>query len=387
MLKITGLSLLLGALAWVAGLMLFFAPPAAINQNVPAVMLNATTTRVVLGSGTPGNGKLQVTLNKLGVALVRITDAPIAAGDYPFLHLALEDSSQDLQVSLSWVSSDREQDTQHSYIPESRLRHSLWLATNEIRGWSGNISTISLAMIGQPGEVVSIGDFSIYPASTSRQIRALYSDLTSFTPWNRAAMNSHTGVTNVASFYPVPLVVSYFTLSLLGYGMLLLLFRAKMQFNWRVVALIFFTCWIGLDVVWQKSLLHQMADTCRTFSGKSSPEKLTVGPDAKLYNFAAQVKPLLEPKDARVFVSAATKYESQRSAYFLFPFNVFWPEPGRVFPRSDRNQLHSGDYIVLIKPTDFRFNPRTNELLIPLRRPVKAEQVFSNSTGSVLRLN
>jgi hypothetical protein len=383
MLRTTAFSLLLGALALVAGLALFFLPPTTTGRHVPPVNLNAPTAGVIVGAGTPRHEELQLELNANGMGIVFLNDLQIEARAYPFLHLAIEDSSKNLQVRITWNTSETEHNS-HAYILENKSRSSLWLATNELKGWTGNISSIGVVFIGRAGEVVRIRDFSLSPASPLRQLQAIYSDLTSYVPWNRAEMNSHTGVTQVSSFYPVPLIVAYLILSLLGYGLLLLLFRTKLAFNWRVVALIFLVCWIGLDLSWQDRLLQQLADTYRTFSGKNTQEKLAVGPDANLYNFISAAKPLLEPGDARVFVSSSDEYRGQRGAYFLYPFNVYWPEPFNTFPGSIF--LHSGDYIVLINPTVLRFNPVNKVLIVPRCCTLNTELVMSDPAGTVVRV-
>jgi hypothetical protein len=385
MLRITVLSLLLGALALTAGLSLSLPSSTATDRQVPPVTLSAAGTDAVeAGVGTISNGELQLELSAGGTGVVSLWSEQIEASAYPFLHLAIEDAPRDLKVVLGWKNGEGEQD-KHSYVVEDHSRLSLWLATNELKGWTGKISSLSLTVIGQADEVVRLRDFSLYPASPTRKLRAIYSDLTSYVPWNRAEMNSHTGVTQASSFYPVPLIVTFLILSLLAYGLLLLLFRAKLAFNWRVVALIFLACWITLDLSWQNRLLHQVADTYRTFSGKTTQEKLAAGPDAKLYKFIAAAKLLLEPETARVFVSSSDIYRGQRSAYFLYPFNVYWPDPDSAFP--DDSFLRGGDYIVMIQPTELLFNPVAKKLTVPGCCTLNAELVLSDRTGIVVRVN
>ena len=183
----------------------------------------------------------------------------------------------------------------------------------------------------------------------------------------------------------MPLFVAYFLLSLVGYAFLLIVFRATVTFNWRVVALIFLACWISLDLSWQRRLLHQLADTYHTFSGKSTQEKLAVGPDAKLYNFIAQVKPLLAPTDARIFVSSNDNYLGQRGAYYLFPFNVYWSETWRAFPNS--GYMHKGDYIVLIHPSTLRFDREHSRLLIRGGDTIAATLLLADRVGTVVQVN
>lgn len=346
--------------------------------------MNSANARVISGTGTLDHGEILLELNVAGIGIVNLPNVQIAASNYPFLHLNIEGSSSDPQVAIAWTRRDTGQKS-YSSVVGNHVRHSSWLATNELRDWTGHINSLNLVVSGQAGEVVRVSDFSLLPASPTRQLGAVYSDWTRYVPWTRAAMNTYTGVTQVSSFYPVPLIAAYLLLSLVGYGVLLLVFRARFKFDWRVVALIFLVCWISLDLSWQNRLLHQLADTYRTFSGKSTPEKLAVGPDAKVYNFASQVKPLLEAEDARIFVLGNDEYLSQRAAYFLYPFNVYWPEPGHVFPYT--NFFRRGDYVVMINPASARFDPRKNTLWIPNIGVFDAQLVVSDPSGTALRLN
>jgi len=384
MLRITVVSLLLGALALIASLILFFPPPGATGQQAPPVTMSTAGARVLAGTGTLSDGEILLELNAAGMGIINMASLQIEASRYPFLHLNIEGSASDPNVAIAWNRSDT---GQRSYFSPagSHAQGSSWLATNELRDWTGSISSLNLVVVGQASEVVRVSDFSLFPASPTRQLRALYSDLTRYVPWNRAAMNTHTGVTQVSSFYPVPLIVAYLLLSLVGYGLLLPVFRAKLTFNWRVVALIFLACWIILDLSWQNRLMHQLTDTYRTFSGKNTQEKLAVGPDAALYDFVSQVIPLLEPGDTRIFVLGNDKYSGQRAAYFLYPFNVYWPEPGRVLPQQDF--FRRGDYVVLIRPTTAVFDARRNKLWIPDTGAFDAQLVVANPAGTALRLN
>ncbi len=384
MLRITVFSLLLGALGLIASLILFFSPPGATGQQIPPVTMSTASARVIAGTGTLSHGEILLELNAAGMGIINLASIQIEASRYRFLHLNIEGSVSDPNVAIAWNRSDTGQKSYSSPVGR-HAQGSLWLATNELKEWTGTISSLNLLVVGQAGEKVRVSDLSLFPASPTRQLRALYSDWTRYVPWSRAAMNTHTGVTQVSSFYPVPLIVAYLLLSLAGYGLLLLVFRAKLTFNWRVVALIFLACWIILDLSWQHRLLHQLADTYRTFSGKNTQEKLAVGPDAKVYDFVSQVIPLLKPKDARIVVLGNDEYSSQRAAYFLYPFNVYWPEPGRVLPGKDF--FRRGDYVVLINPTTVRFDPGRNKLWIPDTGKFDAQLVFSNPWGTALRLN
>ena len=328
MLKVTGLSLLLGAVALVAVLTLFFAPPTDDGPRPSPITLNATNVRFTDSVGTFANGELGVDLNQ-SYGTVSLVTGGIDTKDYPFLHFAIEDPPQPLTVSIFLEKNGKKKKSRlyklkNSYTLEDRSPESVWFAMNEFEGWTGTVTAVELVFVSRSGQTIRIKDFSLFPTSPSRQLRAIASDLTSTALWKRADMNTHTGVDKVSSFYPVPLVVTLLLLSTLCYGLLLILFRGRIKFNWTVVALIFLTCWISLDLVWQNRLLHQVAQTKRTFAGKDTPEKLAVGPDHKLYNFISEAKQHLEPDDARVFVSSSDIYRGMRGAYYLLPLNTYW---------------------------------------------------------------
>ena len=383
MLRITGLSLLLGALALIAGLAVFYQPTAKQDNTLPTLRWDATRAWVENGVGTIENGTMAIQVNEQGQGTVRLTSKPIDTQAYAYLHISLEEPPEKPGVVITWTTGKEDNKT-HSYILESESRDSLWLSTEELKGWQGDISSLRLHFFAQPGNTVRVRDLSLYPASTTRQMLAIYSDLIAYEPWNRAAMNSHTGVTQVSSYYPTILAATALVLSLIAYGVLLI-FRSKLRFSWQVVALIFLACWIFIDMTWQNRLLHQLADTHRTFSGKNTPEKLTVGPDAALYNFVTQFKPLIESDETRVFIASTDEYNGLRVAYFLYPMNVYWPEPGRPFPRNQF--LKSGDYIVLVVPTAIEFDPKKSKLRIPRRAPLDATLVYTTPMGSLVRLD
>jgi hypothetical protein len=382
MLKIVVLSMLLGAVAFFIGLSQLYSVAVQPGPAVEEIVWDPSSAKVAQGVATLIDGGLEIQLPPSGVTIVSPSDRRFAAQAYPFLHIGIEDSSQHLKVSISWKSTTNANKHQ-SYTLESELRSSLWLATHELKGWEGEIHSLSLMISGEPGETVAITDFSFFGASGSRQLSAIFSDFAAYAPWRRGSMNSYTGVTSASSFYPVPLVATYLALCLLAYA-LLLFWKTKLQFDWRVVAVIFLACWIALDLSWQNRLLHQLADTHHTFSGKDTAEKLAVGPDGKLFDFVSEVKLRLETEDPRIFVASSDEYQGLRGAYYLYPFNVFWALRGQELPH--REFMHSGDYIVAIEPTETVFSPVVNAVGVDGGGSAPAEIVFSNKSGTLYRV-
>jgi len=377
------ISLLLGALATIAGLYLFYVSPSGPGQ-LPAVAWDATTARVERGTGTLRNGDLHLQLDGEGRALITLPTPRIKSSNYPFLHLALTKAPKDLAVLILWRTAQTGEEVFIYQIP-GNLGQSLWLATREVEAWTGDITSLGMMMQGQPGDDVILSDISFFAASLPHQLQTIYSDWTNFLPWSHSSINSHKGVRSVASsVYPVPVIAAFLSLSLLVYALLLLLLRADARFDWRVVATIFLTCWISLDLMWQGKLLRQLGVTYETFSGKDTQGKLAVGLDAELVELMTSVKGQLESTDSRIFVSSTDDYLGMRGAYYLYPFNVFWKRHGPELPRAET--MHSGDYIVLVRPTQMNFDPETNTLQTPQSTTLSVEPIISRRVGSLYRL-
>lgn len=381
MLRITGWSLLLGAAALIAALTLFYAPPGS-DSPPPPVLWNISTGQAIAGTANVVDGVMQLELNEQGTGIVTLAMEPIAARDYFYLNIALEGASPKPVVMLSW-NKPGSNDSSRLYPLENQLLSSQWIATHELKDWTGDIGSLTLVIMGQPRDSVLIRDFSLHPAGTLNQLRAIYSDLTAYEPWDRAAMNTYTGVTNVSSFYPLPLAAALLVLSLGAYGAIVGLSRGKLRFSRINVALIFLANWIILDAAWQNRLWHQLAETYHTFAHFESGQRQAAGPDAPFFSIASRIKEHLPP-DARVIVASSDPYNGMRVAYYLYPHNVYWSihDPGVPYDEF----LRPGDYIALIRPSTFRFNAREGFVSAPDRANLPAKLVLLDSSGTLVRL-
>ena len=127
MLKVTGLSLLLGSVALVVVLTQFFAPPATDGAHPLPVLLNPTNARIQQSAGKFVDGELQLKLNSLGLGAVTLATEDIAARDYPFLHLALEDPPHNMGIGISLKTSAKKKMGRLQSL-EKRSPGSVWLA-------------------------------------------------------------------------------------------------------------------------------------------------------------------------------------------------------------------------------------------------------------------
>ncbi|MCX2977626.1 hypothetical protein EYC82_09695 [Halieaceae bacterium IMCC11814] len=380
MLRATLASMLLGLAMLLAVLMLFFHPPSSGESPLQAINMTEETLEVVAPSWQLIDGRLDLELAGFGVGVVTLLTPGIDAQDYPYLHLSLEHPPPDLGATMSLRKGGK---TVHQYILEDQPLTDLWIATREFKGWDGSIEAITIILTSKEPSALTVTDISLHPASATLQLRAILSDLGSFAPWKRAQMNTHTGAAKVASFYPVPLVVTLMLLSFVAYGVVVLLSRGRITFSWTVPAMIFLACWLVLDLVWQNRLLRQVAHSHLTFAGLSPEEKLAAGPDAKLYRSIATVKAHINEPDARVMVATSDLYAGMRAAYFLYPLNAYWRLERPELP--DAQYLRKGDYILVLSPSR-AYAHKDKGVRLPETRMYPAEMVYSSLTMRLLRL-
>lgn len=394
MLRVTGLSLLLGLAALVAMLSIVYLPagteqPAAKSLHwapPPAggggASLAPETSAYKAGPGSTDNQP--VALDSLGDAIIAFPSAPFDTSHYPFLHLALQvmpDNTLPERVELHWESS-LEPGVTRVHTLETTSYESLWLATRELRGWEAKINNLQLVIAGSPNQTLFLNEFALYSSALEYQLRSIASDLTAYVPWNRSSMNAHTGARNASSFYPAILFAALWLASLGAYVVLCLLVR-RLQFLWEVAGLITLGAWIALDLTWQSQLIQQAAKTRDAFAGKSTHEKLLVGPDAALYQFIDAAKKQIPEQQARVFSASSDDYTGLRAAYYFYPHNAFWSLHGDELPA--RFYLRSGDYLALLAPNTIAYDKTQAVISLP-RGDLQVETLVSLPAGTLVKV-
>ena len=380
MLRATLASILTGLAVLLAVLTQFFQPPSSGESPAQVITMTEETAEVAVSPWQLINGGLNLELAEVGVAVVTLLTTGIDAQDYPYLHLSIESPPQDLNAVMSLLKGGK---ATHQYTLEAQPLTDLWIATRELKGWNGSVEAIKIIFMSEETSALTVSDISLHPTSATLQLRSILSDLGSFAPWKRAQMNTHTGAAKVASFYPVPLVVTLMLLSFLAYGLLVILSGGRLVFSWTVPAMIFLACWLVLDLVWQNRLLRQLEHSHSTFAGLSTEEKLAAGPDAGLYRSIATVKTHINEPDARVMVATSDLYAGMRAAYFLYPLNAYWRLERPEIP--DEQYLRKGDYILLLSPSR-AYAHKDKGIRLPETRMYPAEMVYSSLTMRLLRL-
>jgi len=235
------------------------------------------------------------------------------------------------------------------------------------------------------GCITLLGIFTLFYSSDVGPANIIFQDWVSFKPWNQSSINTYRGTgSSKAVFFPVPVIAGLLGLSLFAYALLLFVFRGKKQFDWRVVATLTIVCWMSLDLLWQTGLLWRLHDTHARFSGMEPKEKLAAAPDRRIFKFMERVKNKIDNPNSRFFLSTSDDYYGVRGSYHLYPENVYWRRHGPELP--DHSYLRRDDYIVVIAPSELRFDRNAQALLMPGHEPLPVKRLMKNNTGGLFRV-
>jgi hypothetical protein len=238
------------------------------------------------------------------------------------------------------------------HLPARASAEHAWTAseTSSLTGPAGEGAKLSVV----PSSELATSSVAIRPRAALDVLDNWLEAWSSFSPWNMTSSNWYTG-THPTAREKKPLIyfAALLALMLLSYGAVLLARNRINRFNWHVAALIAFFCWLGLDLLWQTRLLHQLDQTLATFAGKSSQQKLLASPDRVTVTLASEVRSRIAAPDARLFLVSNNDYGAMLAAYYLAPINTYWDRSGQTLPPAD--YLLPGDYILLIPPHSVRY--------------------------------
>ena len=350
----------------------------------PALTWGLEDIQVDRGTVTQAAEGLLIRLNDNGQAIITFPVTGSLPDGYRSLHLAFTEILADVDIVVLWRPDAEGRDIESHRVLKNSQRD-VWLSARELQSWSGEMKSFGIALLGRPDTTFMLEEVSVGPAYLSHRIRATLADWTGYIPWHPSSVNVHTGYTTRASYMAAPVFRLFWALSALAYMTLRFFSRKKMQSDWRVIGGIFLACWIVLDLIWQQNLLRQLGHTFETFYGKDTKAKLAAGPDGSLVDFIDAVKREIPLANARVFVASRYDYWGMLSNYYLYPHNVYWRRHGPELPQA--KHLRSGDYIVLVKPTDVHFDPLKEHLLSPnLKRKISAEPVMLEGRGGLYKV-
>ena len=383
MFKVLFASLLAGVAALFACLYLLYFLTTPGDAQTGEWAWDHASGQAGVGTASLGAAGLTLTLDETGRGVFVLPLPALEARLYPVLHLQFSAAPAADSLGVFWRTAQTGDRMAQFWVPGT-LEESLWLPMAGMDVWDGQLVELALLVQGAPGSELSVESIRLLPGSPHNQLRAFWVDWQAFVPWGLASTNRYAATrTGQSVLYPVPVAAALLAASLLAYGLILLLSKAT-RFDWRVPGFLFLFAWICLDLVWQEKLWRQLALTQEKYAGKNDMEKLASGPDAGLVQFTSYVRQRLDDSSARVLVGSSDDYRGMRANYYLYPLNVFWHRHQSELPASQ--YIRAGDYIVLVNPSEVRFDRGSKVLLSPGIEPVKVQLLAESDVGNLYQV-
>lgn len=363
---------------------------AILGQNSagePATAAKTWTNRdmdVLVGLPVNARGVAAVRLDQSGRGVIEVATRNIALADLPYLQLRFRGRPDVLAMIVGWRTEASGRTIRNHRVGLSPGRE-IWLDMGDVRHWQGQATSLAVVFLGPPGGRVDLETISLRPQTIASSLRVQLDDWLTFVPWRQSSINAYIGVTAPGkTAYPVVVLTLLFIIASMVYLTSTRLGRGRSGIRWSVVGVIFTLCWIAVDGLWQYRLTQQVTLTAETFAGKNREEKLLATNDDYLFRFAQDVRQAIHTKDARIFINTTDDYLGMRSAYYLYPMNVFWERHARALPASKFFQR--GDYIVLLNPALASLNSETGELTYGTGQILKVRAISSTNVGALLEV-
>ena len=411
-----GLLLLLSLLAGISSVVLFgtnldLGVPKSARQNVVPLEWSGEVLEAKAGVGSSNAGHLHLQLDVSGRGFIPIPGSDVEAGAYRFLFIDAEGLRHLKGAALIWQTSDPVSPVFKQPRPSlSPIRQAsvplngwlgAWLDLSVQPHWTGTITNLGLALVGEPKATVRIEMVSLLSDYLANQFSWLLASWASHAPWSQRSINFYKGEVGhppfetvtlyrggdnqVSQALRVPIMLLFIGGSLATYLSLILLLRSRISLDWRVLGALFLIAWLALDAPWQWQLWSQLGDTRLAFAGKSADEKALAAEDAVIYQLIKQIEPLLGDPPARVFIASPQEYLGLRAAYRLYPHNPYWARNRRhELPLA--SELDSGDFILALQSKELRYETSSSVLHWPEAQQVPAERLVVNPLGQLYRV-
>jgi hypothetical protein len=308
----------------------------------------------------------------------------LRAIDYPVIAWETAGVPNDAEVAVLW-QSDYEPGrvfNQRVDVEAGRVQP-VSLAQN--RKWAGRIHGIALAVRGDFSEPLIVRGATAKTMSPREILGDRVQEWFKFEPWNGSSINTLIGGADTQDLpmsFTFALIVA---LAALIY-FVLARWRPKWVGSWRpvVIGAMFLGAWFALDARWLWNFARQVAITAELYAGKSWHERHLAADDRALFAFIEKVRAKLPPPPARVFVVADEHYFRDRSAYHLYPYNVFFDPWRNTMPPS--SAVRPGDFMVVYQRRGVQYDASQQRLRWDGGTPVAAELLLSDAGAAVFRI-
>lgn len=319
-----------------------------------------------------------------GILMVQGAMRALEAERYGHLSWELEGLTQEQKLRFVWATAA------HPGTPRVRALPAVTQGTVRLdpsteSDWKGQIVAVGLALMGPLQTPILIRRIQLEPRSPTplMLVKALAEDWMHRDGWTGRSINFHRDAPRNALFPPVLLVAIW-----IGLGTLL---YALVNPPWRgfrtptPYALLWLLGWLALDLRWQSDLSERLRLTQTRYAGLDTSARHLAGPDRDLFPFLQEVRRLLRPMPARVFIigSDPNAYAVGRARYHLLPHNAHLG----LSALPERSQVRAGDYLLILSPSRKVRYDRERRLLISGQTRLTATLVHAlTAQGALFRV-
>ncbi len=357
-------------------LLFLWCPPSSAAETWQARDLS-----VEMGSAVPLTSGLKVSPNESGQVYIALPPRGLDLARHHLLTIEFADRPPPV-IFLIWNNHIRPQQLYQRRLPLQR-QNPVVFDMGEVDGWEGSATRLGIGLRLPPDSQLVIRSITLGSPNLLTMARAAWQNWSDFRPWKQVDINVHTGTRQFGQGpHPMPVFAIFCLFGVAAYFLLSRLLHK--QFNLRIVGGLILCTWLLLDLLWQFRLAQQLTHTLQTFGGLQSEEKLLASQDGELVRFVAAARDKIPDDQARVFIASASDGKGMRGAYYMSPLNTYWHRKGPELP--DSANLAAGDYLLVIAPSEVRYDPVKGRLRYRNNPPVAIETLLRDSRGLLLRV-
>ena len=316
---------------------------------------------------------------------VRIAiNTSLRAIDYPVIAWETSGVSDNLEVAVLW-QNEYEPGRVFNQRVDVEAGHVQPISLAQNNKWVGRISGIALAVRGNSFEPMVVRGATAKTMRPREVLRDRVIEWFTFEAWNGTSINTLAGGADTQDLPMSFAVAVVFAFAALMY-FVFARWRPEWVGGWRpfIIGAMFLGAWLTLDARWLWNLARQVNVTAGLYAGKSWHERHLAADDGAVFAFIDKVRAKLPPPPARIFVVADEHYFRDRSAYHLYPYNVFFDPWQNTMPPA--SAVRPGDFLVIYQRRGVQYDAPQQQLRWDGAAPVAAERLLADTDAAMFRI-
>jgi hypothetical protein len=253
--------------------------------------------------------------------------------------------------------------------------------------WIGHIEGLALAVRGKLAQPLVIKAVNTEPLDLRVTAYDRLHEWFAFQPWNGLSINTAAGGLPEQRVW-LPCAVALIVLTALG--LCLALQRALRWPAYPLVPLaagaIVLAGWLLLDARWLWTRYAQARTTAASFAGKDMAARHLADLDRDLYTFVEEARAKLPASGARIYVFSDEIYFRTRTAYYLYPNNVFVERPHNNELPPATAQAKPGEYVLGYLRHGLQYDPAKKLLRWDGQAPRNADMLYAGRGGALFKV-